>query len=271
MKLSVAFRGRKFSEETRKRMSEAQKQRPMSTRQTSLQAMMASRRGVPLAPEHRAKIGEANRRRRLSVVSKNKISSSRRGILHSDETRAKQRQSQIGRKHSQETKEKMRSAHVGRPKDPEAVARQAASLSGRPNGALLIAPDGTINRVINGTAFARKHNLHQTSVSDVITGRRKSTKGWRRYDGPIPEELSSNSQAEIDDSPKNDATLFNLQGPDAAIYWDIPNLKAFCREHNLSYQNIGAVIRGEVRMTRDGWTRYDGPPPADDSEQPERD
>jgi hypothetical protein len=51
---------------------------------------------------------------------------------------------------------------------------------------------------------------------------------------------------------------YNLRGPDGAIYLDIPNVAAFCREHGLTTWKITALLRRE-RIWVNGWTRYEPP------------
>lgn len=175
-KIRKALVGRIVTPETRARMSEAQRRRDPATRNIAI--VIAARTGAKLTAEHRRKIGESNRRRTYSDATRQKMSEAMRGRKHTDQARANMAAAQLGRTHTQETKDKIRNAHLGKAKSAEGVAKQSATLSGRPNGALVQAPDGTIHRVFNVTAFAREHNLKNRSLSAIITGKRKSHKGW---------------------------------------------------------------------------------------------
>lgn len=89
--------------------------------------LSAIRRGVkkgPLTPEHRAKIGAANRGRKHSPDAIAKMSARRRERPPaSEETRAKIGAAQIGRKHTDEAKAKIGRAHKGRTFSPETIAK----------------------------------------------------------------------------------------------------------------------------------------------------
>lgn len=77
--------------------------------------------GVPKSPEHRAKIGAANRRRTYgpaSLATRAKMSASQRGRKHSDESRAKISAGNAGKKKP--------------PFSPEHRAKLVAKLTGRP-------------------------------------------------------------------------------------------------------------------------------------------
>ena len=106
--------GKKLSDETKKRMSEA-------------------RKGKPKSEEHKKKIsGEGNpfygkkhseeTRKRIAELSAERAKGERNpmyGKKHSEETKRKMSESQKGRKFSEETKEKMRNAAKRRASDPE--------------------------------------------------------------------------------------------------------------------------------------------------------
>ena len=81
--------GVKRSEETRKKLSEANKNRSEETRK---------------------KINEANKRRIISEETRKKISEANKGKIVSEETRKKLREANAGKKHSEQTKQKLREA-----------------------------------------------------------------------------------------------------------------------------------------------------------------
>lgn len=97
--------GLEFSEETRRKMSEAQSRR------------------APPTPETRAKMSAAGRGRKLSPEHIEKCASARRGRRMSEEQKEKLRQANLGKTASEETRAKMSEAHKGRVRSKEANAK----------------------------------------------------------------------------------------------------------------------------------------------------
>lgn len=89
-----ALKGHPTSEETRRKMSDAQ--RGISRR--------------PHTEEEKRKIGEASKGHKLSEESRQKISKARKGIVFSPETIRKMSEAKKGRQLSDETKQKMSNA-----------------------------------------------------------------------------------------------------------------------------------------------------------------
>ena len=85
------MKGVKLSEETRRKMSEAQK-------------------GKHLSEEHRRKISEAKKGVTLSEETRIKMSESHKGQIHSEETKKKMSESQKGHTCTEETRKKMSEA-----------------------------------------------------------------------------------------------------------------------------------------------------------------
>lgn len=51
----------------------------------------------------------------------------------------------------------------------------------------LVAPDGTVyDPIVGVTAFCREHDLSSAAISQVLTGKRRSYKGWRRVGDDRP-------------------------------------------------------------------------------------
>lgn len=88
-----AFRGRKHTQETKRKMSE-------------------KRRGVPKSEEHRKKLAN----RTLSPEHKEKLISASRGRTLSDDHKQKLRQHNLGKKLSDDHKEKIRVGNLGKKK-----------------------------------------------------------------------------------------------------------------------------------------------------------
>jgi hypothetical protein len=92
-----AFRGRKHSDETKKRMSER-------------------RRGVPKTEEHCKKLSN----RTISLEHKEKLLNANLGRTLSDDHKNKLRLCNLGKKLSEETKEKIKLGNVGKRKNKNA-------------------------------------------------------------------------------------------------------------------------------------------------------
>jgi very-short-patch-repair endonuclease/alpha-D-ribose 1-methylphosphonate 5-triphosphate synthase subunit PhnG len=100
---------------------------------------IAQFRGKPKSAEHRARIGEANRRRVVTAETRAKMSASAMGKpgtltgrSPSAETRAKISATLTGRRQSDETRAKKSAAHLGKPMPEGTGAKISAALKGKP-------------------------------------------------------------------------------------------------------------------------------------------
>lgn len=108
------MRGRKFSEETRRKLSKVHLGKKHS--EEARQKMSNAQRGKKLSKEHKQKLSEANlgqKRGPMSEEQKRKLSESHLGHKASEETRKKMGKAQLGRKHSEETRQKLSKYHLG--------------------------------------------------------------------------------------------------------------------------------------------------------------
>jgi len=108
-------KGKKCSEETKRKISEAKKGRKFSK-------------------EHKKKIGEAHKGRKLSEESKRKISESKKGKPRSEETKRKLSEANKGKKHSEESRRKIGESHRGMKHSEE--SRRKISLANGGDGVL---------------------------------------------------------------------------------------------------------------------------------------
>ena len=86
--------GYKHSEETRRKISEANKGKTLS--EEARRKISEANKGKPLSEEHRRKIGEARKGKKHSEESRRKMSEAQKGKKHSEETRRKISEAQIG-------------------------------------------------------------------------------------------------------------------------------------------------------------------------------
>jgi len=136
-KISEALRGvlkgRKRSEETKKKISKTLKgmlkgrkfsegaKKKMSEShkgknhsEETKRKMSRSHKGVKCSEETKNKLSMAHKGKKLSEYHKRKLSESHKGKSPSEETKRKMSKSQKGRRHSEETKDKMSKAHKGK-------------------------------------------------------------------------------------------------------------------------------------------------------------
>lgn len=118
---SNGFKGKKFTDEQRKKLSEAKRGKP------------ANNKGVPLKEETKRKLREANIGKKHSEESKRKMSESRKGLKHSEETKMKMSKSAMNHETSEETRNKISRANKGRRRtlSKEVMDHRNASLQER--------------------------------------------------------------------------------------------------------------------------------------------
>jgi hypothetical protein len=108
-RLNIPFEGWNHSEETKLKISKANKGR------------VSHRKGNPLSEEHKRKIGEANK---VSQLGKKASEKTRQKIRESSFRRGKPG-TMTGKKHSEETKQKMSEAKRGKKKSEETKRRMS--------------------------------------------------------------------------------------------------------------------------------------------------
>jgi group I intron endonuclease len=109
---------------------------------------------------------------KLTQEHKKKISKALQGHKVSDETKQKLSEKNVGKKLSKETRDKMTRARLGK-KNPNAKTYSNIGL---------LSPHGELYTSIECLSeFARKHNLSVAHLCSLISGKRKSHKGWTNY------------------------------------------------------------------------------------------
>jgi group I intron endonuclease len=107
----------KCSDETRKRMSEAKREKPMSA--TNKDALLKANLGKPMPATTKAALLRANIGNHLSAETKQKIVLANTGKSHNAETRQRMSEAKKGKPKSAETKQRMSAAWKGKPKSEE--------------------------------------------------------------------------------------------------------------------------------------------------------
>ena len=101
-----------FSEETKKKLSEAHKGKTHS--EESKRKMSEVNKGKTLSEEHKIKLSEAKKGKTFSEESKRKMSEAHKGKTFSEEHKRKISETNKGRTLSEETRRKMSEARKGR-------------------------------------------------------------------------------------------------------------------------------------------------------------
>lgn len=103
-------------------------------------------------------------------------------------------------------------------------------------------PTGTILEGENIAEFCRKYNLSSASMGCVLSGKRKSHKGWTLPDTEIYGYELRTTKIERE---------FTIQKPDGTIISG-KNVKKFCQQNNLSPNNMIMVLNGKYKSCK-GW------------------
>lgn len=106
---------------------------------------------------------------------------------------------------------------------------------------------GKAHEVQNLNQFCLQHGLNPGNLTKVINGKMPSHKGWRGY----KEELIG---VAYESRKKHKEVNFEVVSPDGVVYRET-NIAMFAKKHNLSKENLAAVIRGK-RKQHKGWTKY---------------
>ncbi len=106
------------------------------------------------------------------------------GVQRSQQTKEKMSKAQIGNKNnigrvnSMETRQKMSIAQKGRFISQEHRDKLADTNS--KTVYTLLSPNGEVTEIINLAKFGRDNDLGTTKLYEVVSGKRKSHKGWRK-------------------------------------------------------------------------------------------
>jgi group I intron endonuclease len=143
--------------------------------------------GKILSDEHKAKIIEN---------AKNNPNYGLKGKKHSDQTKKKISEGRIGIKHW----------HYGKKMPRQWIDKRKAIYEVR-----LISPIGKIyEKIIGLTDFAKTHGLSVAGLRFLLSGERKTHKGWKRVDDPMLEvALDSNTKQCSQCKEEKSLSLFN--------------------------------------------------------------
>ncbi len=153
------FYGTHRSEETKRRISQAQKGKIISEeskqkmRDSALKGKDNPYYGVPRSEETKRKISEATMGRKVSEETRKKISKSISKIIKGEGNPF------YGKHHSKETRDKLASYNS--------------------QNWLITNPEGGTFEICNLEQFCRDNNLHASHMGAVAKGRQRTHKGWK--------------------------------------------------------------------------------------------
>lgn len=127
-------------------------------------------------------------------------------------------------------------------------ALKAASKTNAKHYGKLIDPEGTVFDITNMQKFCDDRKLDRRCMTQVLKGNIPSYYGWRTYKLEtigVPYVTNKNHRQK----------QFKLLGPDGHVYSDT-NIANFAKTHNISKENLSAVIRG-IRKHHKGWSLCD--------------
>lgn len=109
------------------------------------------------------------------------IAEKRRGSSPSLETRAKISNTLKGHVVSSNTRQKISDVQKGKSKGPCSENRRKAISDARKKNEYphVISPNNTVHSIEILTQFCNRHDLKTSSMSEVLSGKRKSHRGWR--------------------------------------------------------------------------------------------
>jgi group I intron endonuclease len=220
-----------------------------------------STRGRRFSDESKAKIGAANRAFYSTpegkTVSKNRM----RRILDAGQWRESHKRGQARRWENPENhikaSEAQRKANGTPERKAEFSARMKRHWSSPEHRERLLAHN---RRIASDPEYKAKRKAKMDVLWNDPDHIQKHAEGQRRRFSTDEGKMQA-SQARRPRDEHGRPISYNLRGPDGTIYLDIPNVAAFCREHDLPLLRIRSVLRREYKTYNEymGWTIYESP------------
>jgi hypothetical protein len=121
--------------------------------------------------------------KKLSKETIDKIAASRKGYIHSEETKIKIRMSNIGKHNSvevsEETRKKLSLAAKGRESKNKGIKLDRNVREELGNKWEIITPYGTLLMIRNLNLFCQDHNLTYSAMNSISKGKGKYHKGYK--------------------------------------------------------------------------------------------
>jgi hypothetical protein len=148
--------------------------------------------GAIRTEETKRKMSEAQKGKIVTEEQRKNIGRARRGKIHSEETRKKLREKRVGKKpalgmkHTDEAKKKISDKTKGENNPFYGKTHNEntkSKLSSRHNKLLkFVSPTGeVVEEFTTITKFCKKYNLHKSNLIKLMKGKSKTCKGWTLY------------------------------------------------------------------------------------------
>lgn len=143
-----------------------------------------SNRGCIRSEETKKKLSEINKGKKLSSETIKKIVLKTTGKKRSIEFKLNLSRLHKGKSISEDARKKMSLSKIGKKRSPESIEKTRQGNKGKNNYRY----DHTIYKfyhsiygynIMTRREFIEKHNFHHGKVGDLITGKRKTHKGWK--------------------------------------------------------------------------------------------
>jgi len=133
---SCAGKRREFSEESRKKMSEAHKGRSPANKGKSMsedakKRISIAKKGIKLSEEHIEKLRMIRKGKRHTEETKRKIGNTHKGMRHTEETKKKISKIHKGKRLTEETKRRISEANKGKKHTEESKQKMSKATKGR--------------------------------------------------------------------------------------------------------------------------------------------
>ena len=170
--------GKHHSEETKKKISEANKGRKVS--EETREKLSKAGKGRKVSEEHKKRISKANKDRKHNEEERKKQSEAQKGRKVSEETREKLSKAGKGKHHSEETKKKISEANKGNKLSEEAKKKLSEVKKGKKvdkikgikngNAKLVVAifPDWRVIKDVCIKELAKELKISERMVSDIL-------------------------------------------------------------------------------------------------------
>lgn len=154
-----AMLGHEFTEEHRRRLSNA-------------------RKGRKLTEQHRRNIGEGLKGRKCSEETRRKISESNKGLKRTEETKRRVGRASRARRWTEEHRAKFREARMGHEVTAETRSKIAGRHARRYPAFTHLDTKEVIPAGLNLSAMCRERRLLNSAMCQVIHGKQSHHKGW---------------------------------------------------------------------------------------------
>lgn len=144
---------------------------------------------------------------------------------------------------TEESRKKISATLLGHKHSKETIAKLAKVSPFQPKVIRLVDPTGFVHEANGIKAFCNKHNLSNSLISKLISGKKEIYKGWH-LEGAMNPKVKKRGFTKLH--------MIKLISPEGIEYGPIQNLNAFCKLHNLHGPEIYRIIKNPHLSTK-GW------------------